>query len=33
MKTSGKSREEVLAAIEKVGANPETVKKEPGCAT
>ena len=28
MRSSGRSREEVLAAIEKVGSNIETVRKE-----
>lgn len=28
VKTLGASREEIAAAIEKVGANPETVRKE-----
>jgi hypothetical protein len=31
MRTTGRSREEVLAAIEKVGSNLETLKKELAC--
>lgn len=31
MKVSGKSREEVIAAIEKVAGNIESVERELGC--
>ena len=30
-KISGKSKQEILAAIDKVGANAETLEKELGC--
>jgi len=32
MKKLGKSKKQIAAAIEKVGANAETVKRELGCA-